>query len=135
MKTCKVITDKNWNDLTSFLRIILFYFLLFVTDRKSEPLLRPDAKDHSKVDSSKAGSSQQQKKAPQTVKTMKASVNSVSTGVLGIIHILRNHFLGWGSKEVQMGPKKVQNSSKKGPIKSQKCRKRSKKVKNIKNCP
>ena len=102
--------------------MILFYFLLF-TDRKSEPLLRPDAKDHSKVDSSKAGSSQQQKKAPQTVKTMKASVNSVSTGVLGIIHILRNHFFYSGgqkrSKKVQ-GPQKIQKRSKKGPIKSQK---------------
>ena len=128
MKICKVITDKNWNDLTSFLRIILFYFLLFVTDRKSEPLLRPDAKDHSKVDSSKAGSSQQQKKAPQTVKTMKASVNSVSTGVLGIIHILRNHFLKVGVKKGPNESKKVQNRSKKGPIKSQKRRKRSKKV-------
>ena len=119
MKICKVITDKNWNDLTSFLRIILFYFLLFVTDRKSEPLLRPDAKDHSKVDSSKAGSSQQQKKAPQTVKTMKASVNSVSTGVLGIIHILRNHFLKVGVKkgpnESKKGPKQVQERSNKVP--------------------
>ena len=79
--------------------------------------MRPDAKDHSKVDSSKAGSSQQQKKAPQTVKTMKASVNSVSTGVLGIIHILRNQFFRVGvikgPKRSKRDPKEVQEMSNK----------------------
>ena len=45
--------------------------ILLFADRKSEPLLIPDAKDHSKVDSSNA--SQKNKAAsPQTVKTLKA---------------------------------------------------------------